>query len=114
MSAFHPKATEQRTQFYVGFVPNRTHAPQQTEALFDHLVGAGDERRRKVEAKCLGRLQIDDEVELRGLQYRQITRFLALEGTSSVNANLSIGVSNETLPAGYHPQPRPERRPCKK
>ena len=21
MSAFHPKATEQRTQFYVGFVP---------------------------------------------------------------------------------------------
>jgi hypothetical protein len=22
MSAFHPKATEQRTQFYVGFVPS--------------------------------------------------------------------------------------------
>jgi hypothetical protein len=83
-------------------------------ASLDHLVGTGDERRRKLEAKCIGSLEIHDEIELRGLQYRQITRFLALEGTSSVNANLSIGVSNETLPAGYHPQPRPERRPCKK
>ena len=30
---------------------------------FDHLVGAGEQRGRNVEAERLGRLQIDDEAE---------------------------------------------------
>src|SRR5262249_58065161 len=40
--------------------------------LFDHLVGAGDERGRHGETKRLGGLEIDNEFELRGLLDRQI------------------------------------------
>src|SRR5262245_4664843 len=60
----------------------------------DHLVGAGDERGRKLEAKRLGSFEVHDEIELRGLQYRQISRFLALEDACSVDANLPVCVSN--------------------
>src|SRR5713101_1094839 len=36
-------------------------------ALFDHLVGAGEQRWRHNEAKRLGGLEVDDELELGGL-----------------------------------------------
>jgi hypothetical protein len=52
-SAFHPIATEQRTQFYVGFVPD---SDIHWTRLFDHLVGAGEQRGRHVQAdrvRCL-------------------------------------------------------------
>src|ERR1700730_12892474 len=47
--------------------------------LFDHLVGDGEQRRRNLETERLGRLQIDDEVELGRLQDRQGSRVLAPE-----------------------------------
>jgi hypothetical protein len=37
-----------------------THAPQQLPALFDHLVGAQQERFRYREAERLGGFEIDD------------------------------------------------------
>ena len=40
MSAFHPKATEQRTQFYVGFVPISDIAPRALRAS-DFLLRLG-------------------------------------------------------------------------
>src|SRR5215510_12521093 len=46
---------------------------------FDHLVGAGEERRRHVEAERARGLQVDDELELGRAHDRQVGRFLALE-----------------------------------
>jgi hypothetical protein len=43
---------------------NRTHAPQQKSALFDHQVGAGNEGRRDHEAERFRSLEIDGEDEL--------------------------------------------------
>src|SRR2546429_4647299 len=47
--------------------------------LFDHLVGACEQRRRHVEADRIGRLQVDDQLELARSHDREIARFLALE-----------------------------------
>ena len=41
-----------------------TYATQQISSLFDHLVGAGEQRRRHVQANRLRHDQVNDEVEL--------------------------------------------------
>ena len=47
--------------------------------LFDHLVGAGEQRRWHVEAERSGGRQIDDQFELARLHDRQVLRLGALE-----------------------------------
>src|SRR5262245_44008689 len=47
--------------------------------LFDHLVGAGEQRRGYVEAERPRRPQVDDKLEPRGLLDGQISRFRAFE-----------------------------------
>jgi hypothetical protein len=53
-------------------VPIPDYAPQQTACLFDDLVGACEHRGRHVEADRLGRLQVDDQLELARPHDRQI------------------------------------------
>jgi hypothetical protein len=52
---------------------------QQIETLFDHLVGAGEQRWRHFEAKRLGCLQVDDEFVLGRCLHWQVGGFLAVE-----------------------------------
>jgi hypothetical protein len=40
-------------------IKTRTHAPQQTAELFDHLISDSKHSRRNGEAECLGCLDID-------------------------------------------------------
>src|ERR1700736_3735948 len=57
----------------------RTHALQQKAHSFDRLVGATEQRQRHGEAERLRGLEIDDQLDFRGLLDRQIGRLHALE-----------------------------------
>src|SRR5262249_49776412 len=48
-------------------------------ALLDHLVSASQDQRREGYSQCIGGLQVEDQVELGRLLYRQVSRLCALE-----------------------------------
>src|ERR1017187_2511276 len=52
----------------------RTNAPQQTIALFDHLVGVVEERWRDGDAERLGGLEVDDQLKGGWCLHRKIGR----------------------------------------
>src|SRR5260221_14764588 len=58
----------------------------------DHLVGAGEQRRWHFKAEGLRGLEIDHQLELGGLQYRQIDWPGPFENPRRVDANLAVGV----------------------
>src|SRR6266481_6884568 len=54
----------------------------------DHLVGEQLDRVRYLNAECPRRLHVDDELELAGLQNRQVGGLRALEDSTGVDADL--------------------------
>src|SRR5215471_7495502 len=59
-------------------------------SLFDHLVGAGEQRRWHGEAERLGGREIDHQLEFRGLLNRKIAGLRALENLVHVLGNTRL------------------------
>src|SRR5258707_9966225 len=73
---------------------NRTHAVQQRWRLqcITRSVGAGEQRGRHVEGKCLGSLQVDHQLEFSGLQHKQVAWLVPFENAADVVAPLAVEV----------------------
>jgi hypothetical protein len=68
-----------------GHLIDRANRPQ--TLLFDHLVGAGEQRRWDLEAERSGRLEVDDELELGQLKHRQVGGLSPLENLTGIYAS---------------------------
>src|SRR5215813_5444109 len=60
---------------------------------FDHLVGAGGQRQWDSDAKRLGGLEVNDQLDLHHLLNRQVSRRGTFENPPSIGANQPIGFS---------------------
>ena len=74
MSALPPKADIRPRDQDVCFGPIT-----EVTSLLDHLVSGHLQRQRQLEAECLGRLEVDDELEFRRLLYRKVGWCFAFE-----------------------------------
>src|SRR5690348_3003188 len=63
-------------------------------SLFDQLVGAALQRHRNGEAERLRGLEVDDELDFRGLLNRQVGWLFALEDAAGVDADLAKQLRN--------------------
>jgi len=79
MSALPLKADKARTCWHVRFVPIADKRTAAKKLLFDHLVGAGEQRRGHVKTKCLRAFQIDYQLVFGGPLHGKVGRLLTLE-----------------------------------
>ena len=73
-----------------------------TASLFDHLIGGGEQRRRHSKAEHPGGRGVDDQLEFRRLQHRQIGRFRALEDAAGIDADLAKRIA-QTCAVAHQP-----------
>jgi hypothetical protein len=75
--------------------------------LFDHLVGAAQQRDRECEAECLCGPEVDNEFNF-SLLDRQISGLLTVENTAGVDADqaVRIGMDKSQGPRGVLPVQR--------
>src|SRR5215831_11055769 len=57
---------------------------------FDHLVGEREQPVRNLEAERLGGLEVDAQLDFRGLYHRQVGRLFTLEKATGVKSDLSV------------------------
>src|SRR6516164_6863949 len=61
-------------------------------ALFDDLVGAGNECSGNGKSDCICRLEVDNQLELGRLHDRQIGRVRALKNPARIDSRLPISI----------------------
>jgi hypothetical protein len=78
-SAYPPITALKRTCPRVAFVPLPVVSSRSRRKLFDHLVGAGEQRRGQGEGEGFRRLQVDQQFEFSGLINRNVARLRTFE-----------------------------------
>jgi hypothetical protein len=95
----------------------RTHAPQQTTELFDHLVGGREQRRRHGQPERLRGLEMNDELEICRLLYRKFGRVRAFKNSVHISGGSTEDVRrvrpmrHEPAFDGERPIDRDSRQP---
>ena len=90
MSALPPIADIRRTRLRCPLSAKSRHR----SSLFDHLVGAGEQRWRHGEAEHLGGLEVDDQLELDRLHDRQVSGLLTFEDAADIEPTLATRIRN--------------------
>jgi len=94
MSALPPKAAIGDAMRNIRFVPNADSCTAAILSLFDHLVGAAEQRGRQVEPERLSGLHVDHQFVLRWCLYRQVGGLLTLEDAIDVAGRVAVLVEN--------------------
>jgi hypothetical protein len=84
MSASPLKADMRGSHRHGDFVPIAAICAAAIPSLFDHLVGAGEQRREHVKTKCLRAFQIDYQLVFGGPLHGKVGRLLTLENAVDV------------------------------